>query len=737
MNSNPYNAEDRFDQDAMDDHEAPQVHLWDYVQIVLQRLPLVLCVLLASMVLAAVYTWTRTPRFTASARLLVQPGQIDLTDMKGAYDPVSAGLNQRDFMQTQVKLITSQPVIATVLEKANLISDPQFSESSDPIRELTAQISVEPLRNTYLIDISTERQSARQSQRIVNELMDAFMAQDQKRRMGISEKGLQELEAKAESLRGKLDAASQKLRDFMVDNKMVSLEKTQNVIIDRLRDISRHLTAAEPVRMAMEARVEAANQAMEKGQTVDSLPDVMKSPVVKDLKLEMAKLEREYSQLLQRLGENHPQLQAISTQIESLQTKLGLEASSILAALNNEYEQARKEEELLRQALAKHEEEVLRFNELGSRYNLLKQTSTSIENTYQTIIRRIEEIDINRIGGQGNNIFVISRAALPTEASWPHKGKNMVVALFLSSILAIGMCFFLDYMDTTIKGEAAVRSLLGCNVLAGIPDTGSDSAGQQQSDLIIHESPRSHAAEAFRTLRTALAFSTHGGTPKSIVVSSAFPEEGKSLVSINLAIAQAKVGRKTLIVDTDMRKPRLHNALSVSSKKGIANLLANGKNAKLDDLVVATSFKNLYFLPCGPIPPNPAEMLDSSAFEKIVREIESKFDFAVFDAPPCFSLVDALIMGKQTKGLLLVIRSFVTPKRPLQQLLSRIHDGRIPLIGTVLNNVDLPKSGYYYGSYYYGRGGYYYAHPDTAGSPATGWQQMLRMFSRKPPPTDD
>ena len=352
MNSNPYNAEDRFDQDAMDDHEAPQVHLWDYVQIVLQRLPLVLCVLLASMVLAAVYTWTRTPRFTASARLLVQPGQIDLTDMKGAYDPVSAGLNQRDFMQTQVKLITSQPVIATVLEKANLISDPQFSESSDPIRELTAQISVEPLRNTYLIDISTERQSARQSQRIVNELMDAFMAQDQKRRMGISEKGLQELEAKAESLRGKLDAASQKLRDFMVDNKMVSLEKTQNVIIDRLRDISRHLTAAEPVRMAMEARVEAANQAMEKGQTVDSLPDVMKSPVVKDLKLEMAKLEREYSQLLQRLGENHPQLQAISTQIESLQTKLGLEASSILAALNNEYEQARKEEELLRQALA-------------------------------------------------------------------------------------------------------------------------------------------------------------------------------------------------------------------------------------------------------------------------------------------------------------------------------------------------------------------------------------------------
>jgi len=399
----------------------------------------------------------------------------------------------------------------------------------------------------------------------------------------------------------------------------------------------------------------------------------------------------------------------MSTQIGSLRTKLALEASAILASLRTQYEQAQKEEDLLHEALQKHETKVLRFNELAAEYSLLQQAKASIERTYHTIIRRIEEIDINRIGGQGDNLFVISRASLPTQKSWPHKGRNMVIAFILGGLLAVGLCFFFDYMDVTVKGETDVRHLLQSKVLGGIPDIGTDAAGSSRRDLIVQDDPKSHAAEAFRALRTALAF-THlpDGGLRSIVVSSTLPEEGKSLASINLAIAQANAGKKTLIIDTDMRKPRLHESFSMTPNRGLSDLLADGQDLTLQDVVVPTNIDNLHFLPCGPVPSNPVEMLDSSRFATIMDEVRAEFDLAVLDSPPGLTLVDSLILGKHADGLLLVIRSFLTPKGAAQHFAGRIREARVPLLGVLLNNVDLPKGGRYYGSYYYGRYSYYY-----------------------------
>lgn len=691
--------------------EITRVHLWDYVQVVLQRLPLATSVFVGFVLLAALYTWTRTPLYRASARLLAERGQVNLTDIKGAYDPAISGMGQREFMQTQVELIKSRPVVAAVLDKANLLTAPDFRKHRDPVAHLTEQIQVLPLRNTHLIDIAVEREDPRQAQRIVNALVDAFMEANRGRRLGISEGGLRELQVKAESLRNKLDTATRKLQDFMVHNNMVSLKKTQNVIVERLRDLSRQLTAAELKRIALQARVEAAEEAIARGQRVDGLPDVINSSTVRDLKMEMAELERNYSQMIQRLGENHPQLKAMSTQIDSLRTKLGMEASAILTALGTEYEQALKEETLLRKALEEHEAKVLHFNELAAQYNLLQQSKASIERAYQTIIRRIEEIDINRIGGQGENLFVIARAALPRIPSWPHKARNMVVAIIVGAMLAVGMCFFLDYMDVTVKGEPDVRHALAAKVIGWVPDVKADNPPGGEPDLICRDDPKSHSAEAFRALRTALAFSGPSGGPRTIVVSSTLPEEGKSLVSINLAIAEAQIGRKTLLIDSDMRKPRLHRSLGISPKSGLSDLLAPDPVPGLEDVVLPTNVDNLHFLPCGNIPSNPVEILDSVQFDNIIEHMHSRFDMCIFDSPPGLSMVDSLILGKHTDGLILVVRSFVTPKGAAQHFVERIHEARVPLLGVVLNNVDLPKSGYHYGAYYYGRYTDYYFIP--------------------------
>lgn len=685
------------------------VHLRDYVQIILQRWPLALITFLAIVLLAFLYTWTRTPRYTSTARILVEPVRVDLTGIQDSYDSGSLG-GKREFMSTQATLITSRPILENAIASGNLIETTELEQSSDPLRDLAKAIEVNQVRGTYLIDISFASKNASQAARTVNAVVDAFVADHRKRRLGISDDGLDELREKADALRVKLDAATTEIQAFMKEHRMVSFEKTENVIMDRLRELSSKLTATEPRRMALQSRVNTADQAIQNGERLDSLPDVMSSPIIKQFKLQLSSLEGDYSQLLQRLGANHPQLQAAETHVQAIQSKLAIETASILASIRLEYEQVCEEERLLHEAIREHEQKVFDFNELSSFYNVLEQKRESIAKTYSIVMRRIEEIDINRIGGQGQTIFVISRAAVPTQRSWPSRSKNMAVAIVLGVGFAVALCFFLDYMDTTIKGEMDVRSLMGCAVIGAVPDVRRDQEGETGGEIILTECPHGHAAEAFRSLRTSLAFALPGHSLRSIVISSTFPAEGKTLVATNLAVAHAQIGRRTLLVDADLRKPRLHRVFDVDTGRGFSTLLAGPREPVTDEVFHKTDVDNLFFLPCGPIPPNPVELLDSDRFIEVLKELQERFDLIVFDSPPGYSLVDSVVMARSTNGLLLVVRSMVTPKMAAAQMATRVRATGAYLLGAVLNNVDVPRHaqyGYYrYGSYQYGK--YYY-----------------------------
>ncbi len=697
----------------------PEVHLWDYVQIVLQRLPLALIVGATVMAVAALYTLTRTPRYTSSARLLVEPSQVNLTGMQGAIDPVSSSSGRREYMQTQAKLLTSRPVMEAVIGKLDLLAHESYANAKDPISALQQQISVMPMRNTYLIDVSIEREDPKQAQAIVNATIRAFMAETRHRKLGVSEEGLAELKQKAESLRSRLATATDALQSFMVENSMASFERSQNVVLDRLRDLSKNLTVIQPQRMELQARVEAADKAIADGKRITELPDTIAAPVIKELKLQLIELGNEYSQLIERLGENHPNLQAISTQIQALQTKTILEANAILAAMRTEYEQALAQERLLQAEIEEQHKRVYRFNHLAAEYDVLRQAKDALQGPYTTISRRIEEIDINRIGGQGENIFVISKATLPILKSWPSKKKNLLVAFVLAGGLAVGLCFFLDYMDTTVKGEVDVRRVLNSKVLAAIPDIRQKGEGAGKSDLIVLDNPRSLTAEAFRALRTALAFSLPGENIRSVVVSSALPSEGKSLAAVNLAVTQAQASKRTILIDADMRKPRLHHLFDAKNQDGLSGILSGKERKNLADLIVSTPVENMDFLPCGQIPRNPAELLEGRAFEELIETLHHDYDFIVIDSPPGFSLVDSLVLAKHTDGLILVVRSFVTPKAAAEQFANRLSEADARLLGVVMNNVDTPHGGYYsgYGGYYYGgrsKHGKYYRQEDDA-----------------------
>ncbi len=707
--------------------EEETLHLWDYVQVVLIRLPLAVTVFLSILFVAALYSWTRVPRYTAEARILIERGGVDLTAIRGAYDPVSSGIAQRDFMQTQVQLITSRPVLESALQAGGLAANPQFAESRDPVRSLGRMLSVSPLRNANLIDVTAVSENARFSAQVVNAVVDAFLRQSRQRRSGIVEEGSHELRLKADELRLKLDETTRQLHQFMVDNNMVSFEDAANIVVQRLRGLNDNLTRMEPRRMQAEARLRAAEQAIERGLSVESIPDVLNSPIVRQLKIEISKLEQRLSEMQFRLGDDHPQLQGITTQIDTLRTQMAIEAGQILAKLRTEFEQALAEERLVQEGLAQQEEEVMRFNELAAQYNILRQARDSIQTTYQGIIRRIEELEINRMSGQGDYAFIDYRAEPPRDPSWPAKTKNMIVAIMLGGLLAVGSCFFLDYMDVTVKSEADIRRLPGGNIIGAVPSIDVDADEVENPDFLALEKRHSHFAEAFRSARTALAFSIPGKPLRSLVVSSSMPSEGKSICAINVAIAHAQTGKRTLLVDADMRKPRLHKTFKCSDENGLSNMLV-AENLDLSVATIhSTAIDNLDLLPCGPVPPNPVELLDSERFRGLLLELQKNYDLVLFDSPPSGSLVDSLVIGKAVDGLIMVVRTFVTPKAVLEHTLEQLLSARVRIPGIIMNNVDMPR-GTYYNYYYYGRYGRYgyYQHYYQAADTASGHRRWFR-----------
>lgn len=700
--------------------EGTGLHLWDYVAVVRQRLPVAAGVFLLVVAATVLYAWTRTPRYTATSRLLIENKGVNLTSMQDAFDPGRSALTQRDLIQTQVQLIKSTPVMEAVLQQGFLAQSKDFRESKDPVRQLAELIQVTPARSGFVLDVSVERESPTEAARIVNAVVSSYLAENRRRRMGVSDEGIAELKKKAEELRVRLNESTTALHAFMATNRMVSFEDAQNIVVDRLKGLNQNLMKAEPLRMQAEAHYRTAEAAMKAGQA-ESIPGVQASTLINGLKTDLARLEQQYSEMRARLGDMHPQLQSTIAQMDAIRTKLAMESTYVVDALRGRYEQALNEEKMLREELRKQEEAVLQFNELAAKYNLFRQSRDSIQEAYSTIIRRIDELNVSQLSGQGDSVFVVSRAEVPQEKSWPSRSRMLLMGIFFGGLLAIGVCFFLDYMDTTIKGESDVRTLLNSSVIGGVPSAEAEAGDAAFDDLFAVNKPRSHFAEAFRSARTALAFSMVDKPLRSVVVTSTMPAEGKTLTAVNLAIAHAQAGKRTLLIDADLRKPRVHAVFNGRSDVGLSNLLASGK-LESETAIVQAGIDNLFYMTSGPVPPNPVELLDSERFGRRLEEWLKKYEMIVFDAPPMLNLADALVIGKHMDGAVLVVRTFVTNKYAAQQVARQIAASKIKLLGVLLNNVDMP-SGAAYSSYYYSRyGGYYGDRPETA---KKGWREKI------------
>jgi capsular exopolysaccharide synthesis family protein len=695
-------------------------HLKDYLRVLFMRRWVVIGISLLVIFATALTVFIMTPTYRATALLLIEPTKIKVTDFQDVYDPTlsefaGSELARREFMETQFKLLKCRPLMERVFARFNFGEKEEYRDAKDPIPSFTKRFDVTPVRRTRLVEVSFDWTDPAFAAEVVNYLVDAYTQDYRERRLGVTGGGLAALKRKAEELRPKVAEKAEALQAFRIEHGTVSLEQSQNIVVERLKDLNRQLTEVQNKRIELQSRIQSIGHALESRTALEDLPEVVDSPTMRDLKMEWIRTEQEISDLSKRFGSNHPQLLSARAKLKAVRDKIEMDVRSILSATHLEYQRAKDQEREIVESLQRQQEEVMELDQLRVAYQELKDAHDTVHKTYRAIIQRIDEIEISSAAGtEEDNIFVIASAQAPLKKAKPKRLQAIGLAFLLGPMLGVGLAFFLQYLDTTVKTRDDVEQATGLPVLGYVPalrdEVNGDAADTERSgyDLLAVERPRSALAEAFRSLRTALSFSTGTQGIRSLLVTSPSPLEGKSLVSINLALTFAQAGKRVLLVDSDLRKPRIHKTFGLSPTVGLSNLLTSEDTMRLDEVVQPTRVENLYVLPSGPRPPNPAELLATERMRGLLREMEEMFDRVIFDTPPVVNVTDATILMHFVGGGLVVVRGFTTQRELARRASELLQGTQGRMLGVILNNADTPRGAYGYEGYYYYSSYYYY-----------------------------
>jgi len=688
-------------------------HLKDYLNVILARKWILISTFFLFTVCTTVFVYIQTPIFRATCRLEIQPASMDAKDLKAVYDPTLTNIGgefiRQTFLETQYELILSNSVVRKTFNHFNLRELPQFRESPDPESIFRTTFAVKPFPDTWLADVTFEWPDPIQAAAILGYLVETYLEEYRLRSQGIDQDTLSARIKKVKELEPQVTVKFNDLRNFIAESGLVSLEDAPKIVRQHYDNLIESLKDAVLKRNEFKSRYEDIHTALNEGR-LEEMPELFNNQTIHDLKLELINAQLHLTELDERFGYLHPEVKSASKKLRFIEEKIDFEKQCLLTAMKSEYDRAENTVRELRSDLAKEEAKVSKLNEKLLEYRKLKKNYEDIQNQISELKGDIASLEI--VGGdKERNIQIIDLPKVPVGPVRPKKSRSIALAAFLGVLAGMGLCFFVEYLDTTIKTKSDIERILDSPVLGYVPPASvatSSGNGQHPPDLVALDKPHSLMAEAFRSIRTALMFSEVGQKLKSIIISSPTPSEGKTLVSLNVAVALAQSGKKVLLIDADLRKPRLYKVFSLPLEPGLSNILAAKGDFSLTDAIADIGVENMSFLRSGPHPPNPAELLGSEVMKDLLDRLTDMFDYVIIDTPPLVNATDAVTLAQYTSGVVLVVRSFKTERDVTQRAQDILVGAQVNLLGTILNNADVPRTGYYgYGSNYY----YYYYHP--------------------------
>lgn len=735
------------DQQGSPNFQEQEIHLRDYVRVIIKRKITVITFLAITFLTVVIATFTATPYYTASSQVLIEKniGSNKLTG-GGNYIPYDP-----DFQTTQFELIRSPNVARRVVKQLQLdtryrnyffeksADSPSFlstitsgvkkflsgllpsksddektnlEEENDPLlvaaepisdAETIASIiqgnlSINPVVNTKTVFILYSDKDPAMAKVIADAVVQAYIDETLEIKLSSSNYTLKWMTAKAEEESKKLEGSELNLQKYMRDNDLVTVEDKLAVYPQKLAEFSSQLSKAQTEQKEFEALYAQIKNLGENYQNIETISIFSDNKILQGLREKIYLAEQNIKDLSKKFGYKHPSMVNAKAEKEMLLKEKRFEIDRIVEATKNSYNLAKSKETNLTQLLTNTKQEMLNVNERFTQYSIMKREADMNRVLYDALTSSIKEVNVTD-QAQDIKIWVVKSAVLPDFADKPRKSRNLALGLILGLFGGIGLAFFIEYLDNTVKNGKDIEQRFGLTVLGSIEELRDKNSKIETS---IRDTPLSPVAEGYRMIRTSLLLSTPDHPPRTMLVTSMVPQEGKTSTTFNLAMILAQNEKKVLIIDCDMRRPRMHSLFAVPNSSGLSNYLAgNIEQNQLRQVEV----NGLTMIPAGPPPPNPAELLNSNRMKFLLNEMSKNFDFILLDSPPLLSVTDSLTLGKLVDGTLLVTRSGKTSYDMLESGLGKMRGMKITLLGAIVNGITITKgSEGYYGYYdYYGK----------------------------------
>src|SRR6202161_4103176 len=702
-------------------------HLLDYVIILRKHQWMILTFLLTVVTVVTIASFKMKPVYVAAARVEVDKEAQSMqpfpdTNGFGEYEDTEA------YIETQTKILQSETLALMTIKSLDLPRYPEFGgapnsmawQHAGPTASRPAilgaflgRLAVKRVPQSRLIEVHFEAEDPQLAAQVVNTHLQNYVEENFRSKYDATIQASNWLSAELEELRIKVEKSENARLAYERANQIWQIDEKQDIATSKLADLSKAVTDAQTNMAEKEAfyRMAVAGN-------VDALPVAHGSEVITELRKRKSDVDEQYAEAVNQYGPNFPKVLRIAAQQKEVDADLDRARKTLLQSVEQEYNTARNHVQLLQEALDKQKTEANDQAEKLVQYHILQHDAESNKQLYDGLLQKLKEASITA-GLRSSNTRVVDPALAPASPSRPQKARNILLAVLMGLVGGVGLALFREYLDNTVKSPDDIEALTGLPSLAVVPSLpGMNAPAGRLSrlareasaatglgsrvELLSYVQPKSQISEAFRALRTSLLLSQADHPPQVILVTSALPREGKTTAAVNLAVTLAQLGDRTLLVDSDLRKPGIRRALNLTIGKdvGLSSYLA-GVTSLEEATIQHPTITNLSALTTGPVPPSPADLLSSHRMREAIAELRRRFKFIVIDSPPVMAATDAVILSALTDGVLLVVRSGETPKEAFTRTRDLLAAVKCRLLGVVLNAVDSSAPDYYYSYRYY------------------------------------
>ncbi|MEA3015121.1 MAG: polysaccharide biosynthesis transport protein [Sphingomonadales bacterium] len=728
MNDVSFNRDDRDDalagrRDASHAHAEPAPGavpvVTQYLRIAIRWKWLILSMVVATMLLALIFTLLATRQYTATARVEIARDSnrvVNVADVQPETSVIDA-----EFYQTQYGLLEAQSLAERVGRNLRLAEDPAFfrlfgeNEIADMLASRSAasrspaerdrrfkaatkilldHLSISPIRLSRLVDIRWTSPDPALSTRVANAWAAGFIEGNLERRFEATSYARRFLEQRLEQLRGRLEESERQLVGYASRESIINIPVATNpgqsqersITADSLAALNIALSQATADRVQAQSRVRSSRQG--------AVSEALTNPAIGAMRQRRAEAAAEYARLMTQFEPGYPPAQALASQVRTLDQSIAREEARVQSSLGETYNASVDRERMLNERVEGLKQSFLDQRRRSIQYNIFQRDVDTNRQLYDGLLQRYKEVGI--AGGVGtNNISIVDPAQPPRRPSSPRPLINLLLAMLVGTGLGVGLALVREQMDETITDPSDLEKKIGLPLLGAIPKSeGSDTINEVRD-------PKSNVLEAYLSVQTSLAFSTDHGIPKTLTVTSTRPAEGKTTTAFAIAYMLARGGARTLLVDADMRSPSIHADLGLPNAVGLSNYLSGGD--KIEDLIQKSDGNPFDIMTAGPQPPNAAELLRGQRLETLLAQLSANYDHVVIDSPPVMGLSDAPIIASHTDGTLFVVEARGVKARMAELAIGRLRQARAHLLGTVLTKFDSRRAHFGYG-YDYGYG---------------------------------